>query len=243
MKDLRNFRETIFRKLERRPRMFVLKRNQIIITALVVMIAVAGYLNYMDGRTPGSPGLTYNEGNNEIAAIIPDDDFFFADIDFSDIDLSEIGFGVTQDHNPAIAVSAGTAPGTENEPGEAVFVTTTSEASFFVQARLNREQSRAAEQDILTGLINNNNVGADQRAQAADNMINIQRRIERESAAESMIEAKGFSEVYVRIGENSVDVVVAKEVLTDAEVAQIEDIIKRKTGMQTNQIHISPMRR
>lgn len=241
---MRDFREAILRKFERRPKMFVLKRNQIIITALVVMIAVAGYLNYMDGRTPGSPGLTYNE-RNEIAAIIPDDDFFFADIDFSDIDFADIGFGVTQDHNPAIAVNAdvAAAPGVESEPGEAVFVTTTSEASFFVQARLNREQSRAAEQDILTGLINNNNVASDQRAQAADNMIDIQRRIERESAAESMIEAKGFSEVYVRIGENSVDVVVAKEVLTDAEVAQIEDIIKRKTGMQTNQIHISPMRR
>ena len=227
--------------------MFVLKRNQIIITALVVMIAIAGYLNYMDGRPMDSQGLTLNE-QGEIAALIPDDDFFFvdidfADIDFADIDFTEIGFGLTEDHNPAIAVSAEVGIETETEAGEAVFVTTTGEASFFVQARLNREQSRSAEREILTELINNDNVEAEQRAQAADNMIDIQRRIERESAAESMIEAKGFAEVYVRIGENSVDVVVNKEVLTDAEVAQIEDIIKRKTGMQTNQIHISPMRR
>ena len=227
-------------QIERGLKMFVLKRNQIIITALVVMIAVAGYLNYMDGRDMAGPGLTYN-GQNEIAALIPDDDFFFADIDFAEIDFAEIGFGLTEEHNPAIAVSAATMA--ETEPGEAVFVTTSSESSFFVQARLNREQSRSAEREILTELINNDNVEADQRAQAADNMIDIQRRIERESAAESMIEAKGFDEVYVRIGENSVDIVVAKEVLTDAEIAQIEDIVKRKTGMQTNQIHISPMRR
>ena len=213
--------------------MFVLKRNQIIITALVVMIAVAGYLNYVDGRSTDGSGLAMNE-QGEIAALIPDEDFFFVDMDFA-----ELGFDLNDVHNPAIAVSAET----EAPPGEAVFVTTTSEASFFVQARLNREQARAAERDVLTSLINNNNVEADQRAQAADNMMDIQRRIERESAAESMIEAKGFAEVYVRIGENSVDVVVNKEVLTDAEVAQIEDIIKRKTGMQTNQIHISPMRR
>ena len=209
--------------------MFVLKRNQIIITALVVMIAVAGYLNYMDGRSVDTAGLTYTE-QNEIAALIPEDDFFL-DIDFADIDFFEV-------HDPTIAVSA-----EASEPGEAVFVTAASETSFFVQARLNREQARSTEKEILTGLINNDSVEAEQRAQAADNMIDIQRRIERETAAESMIEAKGFSEVYVRIGENSVDVVVNKEVLTDAEVAQIEDIIKRKTGMQTNQIHISPMRR
>ena len=219
--------------------MFVLKRNQIIITALVVMIAVAGYLNYMDGRPSDGTALTYND-QNEIAAIIPDEDFFFADIEFTDIDFAEIGFGLTEEHNPAIAVTADT---NETEPGEAVFVTTTSETSFFVQARLNREQARSAEKEILTSLINNDNVEAEQRAQAADNMIDIQRRIERESAAESMIEAKGFSEVYVRIGEGTVDVVVSKEVLTDSEVAQIEDIVKRKTGMQSNQIHISPMRR
>lgn len=215
-------------------KMFVLKRNQIIITALVVMIAVAGYLNFTDSRE-ATTALTYNE-QGEIAALIPDEDFFFADIDFADIDF----FEVNDVHNPVIAVSSEVA---ETEPGEAVFVTTTSETSFFVQARLNREQARSAEQEILTGLINNENVESEQRAQAADNMIDIQRRIERESAAESMIEAKGFAEVYVRISENTVDVVVSKEVLTDAEVAQIEDIIKRKTGMQTNQIHISPMRR
>ena len=215
-------------------KMFVLKRNQIIITALVVMIAVAGYLNFTDGQN-ATTALTYNE-QGEIAALIPDDEFFFIDIDLAELEF----FEVNDVHNPVITVSADMA---EAEPGEAVFVTTTSETSFFVQARLNREQARSAEQEILTGLINNTNVESEQRAQAADNMLDIQRRIERESAAESMIEAKGFSEVYVRIGENTVDVVVAKETLTDAEVAQIEDIIKRKTGMQTNQIHISPMRR
>ena len=216
--------------------MFVLKRNQIIITALVVMIAVAGYLNYRDGLSPEGTGLTYNE-HGEIAALIPDENFFFADIDFADLDFVIFN----ENHDPAIAVSADAA--NEAEPGEAVFVTTTSETSFFVQARLNREQARSAERAILNELINNDNIGDDQRAEAADNMLDVQRRIERESAAESMIEAKGFPEVYVRIGESSVDIVVNKEVLTEAEVAQIEDIIKRKTGMASTQIHISPMRR
>jgi len=219
--------------------MFVLKRNQVIITALVVMIAVAGYLNFMDTQDE-SLGLTYNE-QNEIAALIPNEEDFFAGIDFDDIELA--GFPLNDTHNPAIAVSA--EAGLDLVPGEAVFVASNlfNEGSFFVQARLNREQSRAAEKTILTALINNENVEPAQKAEAADSMLSIQRRIERESAAESMIEAKGFPEVYVRIGENTVDVVVSKETLTDSEVAQIEDIIRRKTGMQTNQIHISPLRR
>jgi stage III sporulation protein AH len=95
----------------------------------------------------------------------------------------------------------------------------------------------------LNDLINNNNVEVEQRARAADAMLEIQRRIERETAAEALIESKGFSEAYVRISDNGVDVIVSKDTLTDADLAQIMDIIKRKTAMNETQIHISPMRR
>ena len=58
-----------------------------------------------------------------------------------------------------------------------------------------------------------------------------------------MIEAKGFNEVYVRIDEDTVDVVVDKAELTDAEIAQIEDIVKRKTGVSADKIRITPLKK
>jgi stage III sporulation protein AH len=112
-----------------------------------------------------------------------------------------------------------------------------------MQNRLAREQTRSSERSILNDLINNANIADEQRAQAADAMLEMQRRIEREAAAEALIESKGFSEAYVRISDSSVDVIVSKEALTEAELAQIVDIIKRKTGMNETQIHVSPMRR
>ncbi len=57
-----------------------------------------------------------------------------------------------------------------------------------------------------------------------------------------MIESKGFTEVYVRIDDETVDVVVNKKELTDAELAQIEDIVKRKTGFDSTKIRISPLK-
>ena len=223
--------------------MFVLKRNQVIITALVVMIAVAGYMSWSDSRATPTVGYQLTE-TGEIAALIPDPttltSFFSDDGDLSLDDWFTV-------HNPAIAVSADDAfpwPSLEDmsEAGEAIFVNTNSSSSFFVQARLNREQSRSSERSILNDLINNGNVEVEQRAQAADAMLEIQRRIERETAAEALIESKGFSEAYVRISDNGVDVIVSKDSLSDAELAQIMDIIKRKTGMTETQIHISPMR-
>jgi len=237
--------------------MFVLKRNQIIITALVLMIAVAGYLSWSDSRTQATVGFHQN-ADNELSALIPDQ--------LTLVGLFPDGYSGlmppwTDTHNTVIAVYDDngvawplltdvdlnnlTTPGEQNatEAGEAIFVNTNSSSSFFVQSRLNREQSRSNERVILNELINNNNVEVAQRAQAADVMLEIQRRIERETAAEALIEAKGFAEAYVRISDSGVDVIVCRDQLTEADLAQIMDIIKRKTGMNETQIHISPLRR
>jgi len=238
--------------------MFVLKRNQVIITALVVMIAIAGYLSWLDSQAEAITVGYQLTDQGDIAALIPDMSALAGLIPDEPIIMS----AWPDDHNPAIAVSGDdidwpTLGGIDlseiiglpvndehlTEAGEAIFVNTNRDSSFFVQAKLNREQARASEREILNDVINNANIASEQRARAADSMLEIQRRIERETSAEALIESKGFSEVYVRISDNSVDVIVNKETLTEAELAQIMDIIKRKTGMTETQIHISPMRR
>ena len=274
--------------------MLVLKRNQIIITALIIMIAVAGYLNYQDSKSSKQSGIALTE-SGEVAALAPSS--------VKNNDGSDIGVAITynsEDDNPAIATNApdaaavsgnktaagsktsnsaqtanksansstgntaggaansGTAnsaagsqakdPSSQEDPGASVFVnsqTTDSSAdsSYFITAKFDREQARSKEKGLLMDMINNTNLGQDKKAEAADSLMQIQKRIEKESAAEAMIEAKGFGQSYVRIDDDSVDVLVSKSALTDAEIAQIEDIVKRKTGMTVDQIHISPLRK
>jgi stage III sporulation protein AH len=236
--------------------MFVLKRNQIIITALVIMIAVAGYLSWNDSRQ-GEMTMGYLlTDQGEVAALIPDSNALAS---LFPEDYNGFGGAWTTTHDPTIAVSGddwGTLTGLDladiaslptnaeflTEAGEAIFVNQ-SRDSAFVQNRLSREQNRSSERAILNELIHNANVSAEHRAEAADAMLEIQRRIERETAAEALIESKGFAEAYVRISDTSVDVIVSNETLSEAELAQIVDIIKRKTGMDATQIHVSPMRR
>jgi stage III sporulation protein AH len=238
--------------------MFVLKRNQIIISALVVMIAVAGYLSWNDAQSSEFTVGYLLTDQGEVAALIPDSGVLVSL--FPEDYPGLIGAAWTTTHDPAIAVSGddfqwgltgldfsdiATMPTNEehlSEAGEAIFVNQ-SRDSTFVQNRLSREQSRSSERSILSELINNANVSDEHRAEAADAMLEIQRRIERETAAEALIESKGFAEAYVRISDNSVDVIVSNETLSEAELAQIVDIIKRKTGMDATQIHVSPMRR
>ena len=226
--------------------MFVLKRNQVIVTALVIMIAVAGYLNFTDSRVNTSPGMVYTL-DSELNAILSDENFAIeVGLTNPEVSIEELTNAEVISDNMGIVLTMNELAKLDSSEDdlETVFVNTTLEpTTFFVQAKLDRENSRSRQQEVLLEMINNQNLDQPQRAQFADAMLDIQKRIEKESAAEAMIESKGFREVFVRIGDDSVDVVVDKENLTDAEVAQIEDIVKRKTGIDVKNIRISTMKR
>ncbi|KXL53049.1 SpoIIIAH-like protein [Anaerotignum neopropionicum] len=211
--------------------MFVIKRNQVVVTALAVMIAAAGYLNFQDSKkaeeTKTALQLT-EEG--DAAAVITDYDTLPDDLSAAEIGLDPI--------TAEISSTTG--------DGAAVFVSADamqSGSQFFAEAKLDREQARAKQKDILSEMMNNENVSQSQKDKCSDSMLKLQERIEKETAAEAMIEAKGFEEAYVRIDDETVDVVVDKETLTDAEIAQIEDIVKRKTGFKADQIRINPLKK
>ena len=70
-------------------------------------------------------------------------------------------------------------------------------------------------------------------------MVQMTEYAEQEAAAEILLEAKGFSDVVVSISSEGVDVVVNAAELTDAQRAQIEDIVTRKTEVAAEDIVIS----
>ena len=90
-------------------------------------------------------------------------------------------------------------------------------------------------------IINNANITESQKQEAIDNMISITDIAEKETAAEILLESKGFSDVVVSINDAGVDVVVNATELSEAQRAQIEDIITRKTGVSPETIIISTM--
>ena len=194
--------------------MFVIKRNQVVVTALAVMIAAAGYLNFQESRS--------SEGKQTALQLTEEGDVT-ALVDYSalpdDADETEL--------DPITAETTG--------DGAAVYVSANGNGSaYFAEAKLNREQSRAKEKDILTEMLNNENITEEQKAKCTESMLLLQERMEKESAAEAMIQSKGFKQAYVRMDNETVDVVVDAVKLTDKDVAQIEDIVQRKTGMPAN---------
>ena len=200
----------------------ILKKNQVIITSLAVLIAVAGYLNFADVDL----GLKNKEASADSSSILEDVDY----------DLTDET--ALLDENGADSSLTDVQDQTTSTPGEAVL---TAASDFAAQAKLSREQIRSQNKADLQAIINNQDLGDDQKQEAVSTMVSMADLTEKESAAELLLEAKGFENVIVNLTGETADVVVPEADLTDAKRAQIEDIVKRKTGIAPENIVITPL--
>ena len=126
------------------------------------------------------------------------------------------------------------------EPGEAVLTNGTSLNSYMVQARLNGEQTRSKNKETLMEVINNNDVIKKEKKSAVKSMVKLTENSEIENNIETLLKAKGFSDIIVTINDEQADVVLSSEDISDDKRAQIENVIKRKTKLNADDITITP---
>ena len=213
----------------------IAKKNQIVIATLAVMIAAAGYMNYSGKLFPNKTKT--QETNSELAnkelLDISDED---ASVSSGDMKSQEGDSGSGADSN-AGSTDDGSVDGT---PGEAV-LTNGSVSSVVSQAKVSREQVRSKNKETLQNIIDNKNLSAEEKEKAVNQMVQMTETAEKESAAESLLAAKGFHNSVVSITDDQADVIVGASELSDANRAQNEDIVTRKTGVAAQNIVINPV--
>ena len=210
----------------------LLRKNQIIITALVVMVAVAGYLS-MTGKDELS--MTANNDSvtdKEVADISDEDIVLDEDESVSTASVSAVETKEKKSVETSAKEDSNDTASKENA-GEAVLVSNSVSKNYFEEAKLSREQTRAKNKETLTDLVNNK--------KAMNEIVKMTAINEKETATENLLSAKGFPEAVVTIVEDSVDVIVNAENLTEQQIAQIEDVVKRKTECSPDKIVISPV--
>ena len=199
----------------------IMKKNQVIITSLAILIAVAGYLNFADVDL----GFKDKEASTDSSSILDDVDY----------DLTDET--ALLDENGADGTSRTEVMDTAS-PGEAVL---TGASDFAAQAKVSREQVRSQNKADLQSIISNKDISDDEKQNAINTMVSMTELTEKEAAAELLLEAKGFENVIVNLTGETADVVVPDADLEDAKRAQIEDIVKRKTGVAAESIVITPL--
>lgn len=230
----------------------MVKKNQVMITALAIMIAIAGYLHFA-GEVPedGSLEASADVANQSqiieqlsIEDLTADYDLNSLD-DISEEDLAEAAMldgldstvdVVLEDYSEEEMVAV--QPEDNEIPGDTIYTASAGIATIS-EAKLLKEQTRAKNKETLLEIIENTDIADTQKQEAIQNMISMTNIAEMETGAEILLEAKGFEDCIVSISDSGVDVVVNAAELSDVELAQIVDIVKRKTGVNENEIVIS----
>ena len=162
-------------------------KNQIVITTLAVLIAVAGYVTYDKKGADIKDAETVANMNQGAVSDQADKDYETGedlDITSSKEDLADAS---TED--------------VEN-PGETVLTSVTSgDSDYAAKVKLNREQVRSKNKETLQAIIDNDSLDESKKKDAVNEMITLTDIAEKESNAEMMLEAKGFTDVVVSMND------------------------------------------
>ena len=206
----------------------IIHKNQVVITTLAVLIAIAGYVSY--DRKSGGVEETKTVANMKEDALS----------DGMEDNHDDIADDISDGESVALAsTESGEEP---TDAGETVLTSAVAaSADYAAQVKLNREQVRSKNKETLQAIIDSATVDESQKQAAIDEMVTMTDLAEKESNAEMMLEAKGFQNVVVSITDEECDVVLDMGDVTDAKRAQVEDIVKRKTGVAAENIVITPI--
>jgi stage III sporulation protein AH len=110
--------------------------------------------------------------------------------------------------------------------------------AYFEEVRATINMDRNQVISMLTDVIEESKDGSQERNDATQQKLKIIDYMNKEKVIENLIKNKGFADALVLMTDNSVNVTVAKQEITQSDVAKICDIVMRETGRDAGQIVI-----
>jgi len=193
--------------------MMVFKRRQVVVLSLVLMIVIAGYLQY-----------SYKRSSTSV----------------SGKDTGKLGEAVYVDNNGDSQESEETAQSKMQSDGTSNAISASKQTNdYFAQTKLERETAVGKDRESLQTIAQDANADKDVKAKAYDQMMALVDKSQKEMRIESLVKEKGYSDVIALFGEDgSLDIIVKAPNLTSSQVAQITDAASRQANVEINKIHI-----
>lgn len=189
--------------------MMVLKKKEIIAASLVVLIGLAGYLNWSYQDTVNvRDGESYIETGKKLGE---------AQYVNSVEEVEENGEAQEASEN------------TETVSGD---------SGYFEQARLDKEKSRSKALEILNETAQNENFDGEIRKKAGDRIILQAQNVECENQIESIAKSKGYNEICVYADEDKVTVTVRKEGFSDEDAVRLTELAADNLKISAKNIKI-----
>lgn len=210
----------------------LIKRNQIVITALAALVAVAGYINF------GGKGNDDKVAGIEAASTVTNESETM-DVNVNGEVSSEEASKILSELNEETGDVDSKEADISGEPGEAILVNATGTYDYIVESKLEREYLRAETMENLKEIIDNESLSAEEKKSAVDKYAQISSNAEKELLAETTIKARGYENAVVTMIDDKADVILLSTPLEIMEVTRIQEIVKSKTGVKAENITIT----
>lgn len=209
--------------------MKIIKRNQLIILVISLMLITAGYLNFTaDNNTVATSYLTAELGD---ATLVSSNSVVVENSIEAENNLIE---------NNTVQSSISTEDNNILEENDTVETATTYEAddTYFTTSKLERENMYSQMLETYQQIYNNTETSSDQKTSALNEIANINKIKNAIMIAENLISAKGFKNVVIFVNDNSVSVIIGEKELQQEQIAQIQNIVSRELNVDASIIHI-----
>ena len=218
--------------------MRLLKKNQVIIYVIVLMLMAVAYLNYTT-----QTGEQAVEASMQMEAR---DDTNSSNIgDAALVSSNDIATNTNETENTTNSIeenTTNTTNTTNNETEQNTTQTnsgTVSTDDYFTKSKLERETMYSQMLESYENVLNSSNSLETQKQSATDEIKKINDTKNSIMICENLIQTKGFENSIVFVNGDSISVIIKSDEMTQEEVAQVQNIVSREMGAEIENIHIS----
>lgn len=213
---------------------FVIGKKQIILSALIVILGGAIYINYAYA----------NQEENQITDVLMSTSQTDTSSDTANTSADAAASAQTETE----AAGAQTESTAQNETtsdsgrnyGDAQLVNgPVSGSAYFEEASLNKTKARDEAVETVKNILAKADATDEEVDQATAKIVEISKQISDESKIENLIKAKGFEQCVVYLDDDNVSVVVQSDGLSAEQAAQIKNIILSECSVAQENISIT----
>lgn len=223
-----------------------LKKNQIIVFVIGLMVITAGYLSYSNNLDYMNSIEAGALADSEEMASIGDAKLVSANIaDENTINQNAIDNNEVQNDNVNQIDSEETTNNTVNEYEisnivEDVSTTLAEEDNddYFVSSKLERNTMYSQAIETYQKILNNTNISETQKKSAQQEITRLNNEQNGIMIAENIIKTKGIEDLVIFSNNGSINVIIKGEEPEKNEIAQIQNIITRELEADIEDIHI-----
>ena len=208
--------------------MKILKRNQLVILVISLMLVTAGYLNFTSTNN--------NEANKDVVADLGDATL----VSSNNIEKENEKIVENQEnYNKEENIDTQETDNINEQEEEEKIVETVQEDTYFTTSKLERENIYSQMLETYQEIYNNTNSSSEQKEAAIQEIAKINKTRNAIMIAENLVIAKGFEDIVIFANSNSVSVIIKAEKLEPEQIAQIQNIVSRELEVGAEIINIS----